>query len=905
MASTSHPADGVDVVLRDGSTVHVRRGTPADAPLLQAFFERLSPDSRYNRFFASSVDLAERARDALEQQDDRRLALLGVTGTPPAIVALGELLPIDADHAEVAFAVDDARRGQGLGTILLAHLAEAATAAGFLTLQAEVLSTNHRMLDVFRSSGLPFTVTQEGVTSHVEAPAALSREALGAFEQREATATAGAVGAVLAPESVAVVGASDTPGSVGGRVLANILAGGFTGQVHAVNRRGRRVAGMAAHRSLTELGAPVDLVVVAVPAATVADVARDAAAIGAHALLVLSAGFSETGGAGLERQRELLELCRSAGMRLVGPNCLGVLNTAPDVRLNATFALATPQPGGVGLMSQSGAVGIALLERAAGRGLGISSFVSAGNKADLSGNDFLQFWERDAATSVVLLYLESVGNPRNFARIARRVARAKPIVVLKSGRTHVGARAAASHTGALVAASDVTIDALFRHAGVIRAGTVAEFLDVAALLERQPLPGGDRVAIVTNAGGPGILCADACIAAGLEVPEPPEEVARSLRADLPAAASAGNPVDMLATADPATFARTVATVAARDDWADAIIVIYVKVADTPPEAYEEAVRAAIADVDRAPPVLWVDMSSAPGRAAPSRLPAYAFPEEAAVALSRATAYGRWRHAPTDPLPGLEDVRRQDAAQLIADRAGDEPRWLGPDDVVELCRCWGIPLIASHTVPDAATAAAAARSVGFPVALKAVAAGLTHKTEFGGVRLGLSGEDAVLTAAQTMRADIARAGFEIEAFIVQPVVDTSVEMLVGVTNDPRLGPLVVCGAGGVRAEVERDVAVRLAPIGPAEATDALRGLRTHRLLEGWRGAPPCDVGALADLVVRTGLMADAHPEIIELDFNPVAASPDGAMVLDARVRVGRPAPAAPWPAVGASPPASSR
>ena len=900
--TTTRSVDGVDVVLRDGSTVHVRAAGPEDAGLVQAFFERLSAESLYLRFFAPTANHRVLARRAL-QPAPGRLALVATTGTPTAVVALGELVPTDDEHAEVAFTVEDDLHGQGLASILLAHLAEAATASGILTLQAEVMNVNRRMLDVFTSSGLPFTVTSEGATLSVEAPAALSRAALAAFERREASASARAVAAVLTPGAVAVVGASRRPGSVGGRVLANIVDGGYTGRVHAVNRRGGTIAGLEATRSLAAVTGPVDLVVVAVPADAVLDVAREATGIRARALLVLSAGFTETGADGARRQQELLSICRDAGMRLVGPNCLGVLNTDPEVRLNATFATAVPPSGGAGMMSQSGAVGIALLERAAGRGLGVSSFVSAGNKADLSGNDFLQYWEHDAATSVILLYLESLGNPRNFGRIARRVARTKPIVVLKSGRTQVGARAAASHTGALVAASDVSVDALFRHAGVIRAGTVAEFLDVAALLERQPLPAGERVAIVTNAGGPGILCADAAIAAGLAVPEPPAAAAELLRRGLPATASVHNPIDMIATADPATFARTVRTVI-DGGWADALVVIHVRVGEVPSSEFEASVRAAAAGASTPPPVLWVDMSSAPGNATASALPSFAFPEEAAMALARAAQYARWRRVPDDPPALLEDVRRADAAALLTERAGDEPRWLAPDDVAALCHCWGIPLVASRTVRDAGAAARAARELGFPVALKAIAPGLTHKTDAGGVRIGLTDEGQLRAAATAMRRDVRRAGFRVEGFVVQPMAEAAVEMLVGVTSDPRLGPLVVCGAGGVRAEVERDVAVRLAPIGRREAGEALRGLRTFPLLQGWRGAPAGDVGALEDLVVRTSALADAHPEVVELDFNPVAVSGRGVMVLDARVRVLRPAPAVPWPAVGASPPSAA-
>lgn len=618
----------VDIVLRDGSTVRVRAVEPADAPALVAFLEGLSPDSRYFRFFSLGVDLERIARDAADPPDGMT-ALVALHGT--RVVALAQLARMDQERAEVAFASADDMAGRGLATSLLAHLAQLARAQGLTTLRATVMEGNFRMAGVFRHSGFPFKTrhTEEGLV--FEAPAELSAEAVASFEERMGVATAASVGLVLRPVSVAVAG--------DGALLDRLRASGFAGRV------GR----------LGEESDPVDLVVVSLPPDEACDAARAARRLGARAIVVLSEGFAERGPEGAAAQRRLVDACRAGGMRLVGPNCLGVVNTAEDVALNATSGAPMPARGRTALMTQSGALGLALLERAAELGVGISSFVSAGNKADLSGNDFLQYWEHDDDTGVVLLHLESFGNPRNFARIARRVAARKPIVAVKSGRTPAGARVVASHTGALLAAADVTVDALFRQAGVLRVGTVGDLLEVAAVLERAPLPAGPRVAIVANAGGPAVLCADACEAAGLEVPEP----SVALRA----------PVD----AD--RYADAVRDIADRDA-ADAVIAIASRV----PGAGGAIVAAGV-DL----PVLLVTLS----RDVDPVLPTYRFPENAARALARAAGYARWLREPREDPVLPDGVRVDDAAGLLAEVAVAQPRWLGAEDAARLCADYGI------------------------------------------------------------------------------------------------------------------------------------------------------------------------------------------------------------------------
>lgn len=893
-----------DVALRDGSTVHVRPVRAEDLPALQGFLTSMPSEDRQLRWFTGAPNLDAAARWAADVDGRRRDGVVALRGDGD-VVGHAVWARIGPDRAEIAFETAHAVQGHGLATILLAHLAFSAHAQGVETFVADVLPANHRMLSVFRDSGLPVHVRSKPGLLVVEMPTALTAEARRRFEQRDAIAAVAAMETVLRPRSLAVVGASPDRDSIGGAVFANLLAAGYAGELHAVNRRGRAIGDRPCHRSIADVPGDVAAAVLAIPAAGVVEVARECAARGVRALIVLSAGFAETGAEGEALQHELLAVCRAGGMRLVGPNCLGVMNTDPDVRLDASFAPTAPPSGGLGLLSQSGGVGIALLEQARALGVGLSAFVSAGNKADLSGNDFLEWCAQDERTKAILLYLESFGNPRKFARIARRVGREKPIVAVKAGRSPAGARAAASHTGALLAGSERTVDALFRQAGVLRAETLGELLDLATLLERQPLPAGRRVAIVTNAGGPGILCADACQAAGLELPELPAQLREALARDALPGAALANPVDLLAAASPDTFAHAIEAIATSGA-VDAIIAVFVPPLVTRAEDVAHAIRRAAVAIDRRLPLLSVFMTAggAPAElhdpAAP--LPVFRYPEDAARALARAAEHAAWRATPMGDVPSLPAIRRDEASAIVARAltATDETggAWLQPRDVHALLGCYGLPLAAQQVAPTAAAAARAAAELATPTALKAIAPGLLHKSDAGGVALGLRTPAAVRRAAHAMRERLGARGIEIDGFLVQAMAPDGVELLVGATADPLFGPVVACGAGGVNVELTRDVGVRLAPLTDRDARELVHGLAIFPRLEGYRGTPAADVAALEDVVLRVSALVDTHPEIAELDCNPVVAHPGGALVVDARVRVAHTPPPPPTPALRA-------
>jgi acetyl coenzyme A synthetase (ADP forming)-like protein len=883
-----------DVVLRDGSTVHVRPARPQDAAAVRAFFESLSPESTALRFFSAFPNLDPVVTWATEVDYRDRYSLVATVGEGQVLAHAGWQRDLQRpEMAEVALAIADRLHGMGLGTILLGQLAETADQAGIATFEASVLPHNYRMREVFRDSGFPVTTRALPGELHFELPTSLSPQALERFERREQVAAVAAVRGFLAPRSVAVVGASRNRGTVGGELFHNLLAAGFEGPVYPVNPKAKVVQSVAAYPSVADVPGPVDLAVLAVPASDVIQAARECAAKDVRSMVVISAGFAETGPEGADRQAQLLQVCRAAGMRLIGPNCLGIVNTDPAVRLDATFGPELPLLGRVGFLSQSGALGLAIIDYANTLGLGLSSFVSVGNKADISSNDLLDYWEQDDQTDLVLLYLESFGNPRKFARIARRMARTKPVLAVKSGRSAAGARATSSHTGALLAASDVTVDALFRQAGVIRTDTLEELFDIAALLANQPLPRGRRVGIVTNAGGPGILCADACEAAGLKVVQLSAPLRSRLAAGLPAAAAVANPVDMLASAPPDHYRRTVELVATSGE-VDAVVAIFIPPLATTPAEVAAAIREGT--TGGPVPVLSVLMSAHDTARDPAgsrtRIPVYRFPEDAARALARASEYGSWRERPEGTVPELPGVRHDDAAALVAAAlAPGSPRWLAPAETARLLGCYGVALADWRLADTPDLAVAAAAELGGPVALKAVAPGLLHKTEAHAVRLGLRGEQ-VRAAATEMAADLATRGYPVDHFLVQRMVGEGVELLVGVVHDASFGPVVACGAGGTAVELLKDVAVRITPLTDRDAAEMVRSLATFPLLDGYRGAPKADVAAVEDLLLRISALVDAHPEVAELDCNPIMVLPDGVSVVDARIRLKAAAPPPP-------------
>jgi acetyl coenzyme A synthetase (ADP forming)-like protein len=890
VSELSYPrAYEVDVALRDGSTLHVRPVKESDHEGMRAFLDGLSVESLGLRFFGMP-NLGWAADWSTDVDYADRFALVATAGPEGTIVAHAAYIRTASARAEVAFMVTDAWQHRGIATILLAHLAAAAEEHAIETFVAEVLAGNARMIGMLRESGFSVASHVGEGTITIELPTSRSAETRARFEQREQTAAIAAVSHFLRPASVAVIGASRRRGTVGGEILHNLLAGGFEGAVHPVNRNGGLVQGRQAHRSISEAPDGIELAVIAVPAEQVGEVARECAEAGVRALLVISAGFAETGGDGAQRQRELLATCRDSGMRLIGPNCLGVSNSGGDARLNATFAPHEPPPGNIGFLSQSGGLGIAIVEAADRLGLGLSSFVSVGNKADISGNDLIEYWERDEATDVVLLYLESFGNPRRFSRISQRIARRKPIVAIKSGSSPAGARATSSHTGAMVAASDVTVDALFRQAGVIRTDTMRELFDVGALLSSQPIPRGGRVAIVTNGGGPAILCADACQAAGLDVVELAADVRERLASFLAAEASVGNPIDMIATATGESYRQVLETLIA-EQACDAIVVIFVPPLVTPADDVGRALQAVAADAGDVTLAAVFMTSEGPPRVdgAPLGVPCFEYPEDAARALGEAVRYGRWRERPAGEVPELAGIRPDGAAGVIAAALAEGGGWLEPERVASLFEAYGLPLIAGEVVSGADAAGAAAKEFGRPVAIKGIADGLVHKTDAGAVRLGLDGPEEAAAAAREIESSLASAGLGPARLLVQPMAAPGVELLMGVVNDESFGPVIACGAGGTSAEVLGDVAVRITPLTELDAQEMLRSLRIFALLQGYRGSPPSDVDAVADVLLRLSALVETHPEVAELDANPVVAGPEGAVILDARVRV-EPAPA---------------
>jgi acetate---CoA ligase (ADP-forming) len=885
------------VVLRDGLTVTVRPIRGEDAAALALFYKDLSLESRIFRFFAAVANADASIQRMVNVDYTSSYGLVAVAGAKSLIVGHAMYVQIAPRRAEMALAIADTYQGRGLGTILLGQLAEAAAAVDVDTFEAVVRPENHRMLQMLRESGFPVHVRSEPGEVHADLPTRLTHDGVLQFEDRERLAAVAAVTHVLAPRSVAVVGASRRAGSIGEAVVHNLVTNRYGGPLYPVNPAATEIDGIPAFPSVLAIPGDVEMAVITVPAAVVAAVARECAEKGVRGLVVISAGFGEAGVDGVALQQELLDICRQAGMRLVGPNCMGVINTAPDVNLDATFAPDKPIPGRIGFLSQSGGLGLAVMARAQALGSGLSSFVSVGNKADLSGNDFIQYWENDRQTDVIMLYLESFGNPRKFARVARRVSRSKPILAVKGGRTQAGNRATSSHTGALLSASDITVDALFQQAGVIRTDTLAELFDAALLVGSQPLPTGNRVAILTNAGGPAILCADACEANGLVVPPLSEAVRKELASFMPAAGSTANPVDMLAAANGQDYERAIAVLAGTAD-VDAIIVIFTPPLITKGSEVVRAIHRAARALPRAIPVLSVFMSK---QAAPRviesggvRIPHYPFPEEAARALSLVARYGAWRAAPEETLAKVDGVDGDRAAAVIATALAAEPGWMAPEAVAELLTCYGIPMVETHVAASAHEAGREAQRMGVEIALKAIAAGVLHKSDAGAVRLHLSGANQVERTAKEMADALERAGHHVSAFQIQPMVPEGVEMLVGVVQDQHFGPVLACGAGGTATELLKDVSVRITPITRGDAERMVRSLKTFPRLDGYRGAARADVPALEDVLLRVSALVEAHPEVAEMDLNPLIVHSAGAVVVDARIRL---EPGAPRPPIG--------
>ncbi len=847
-----------DAVLADGGTVHVRPITPDDADRLRAFHSRLSPETVYNRFFSMVRTLPARDVERFTTVDhDERAALVAVLRDQIVGVCRYARLTGTAD-AEVAVVVEDAHQGRGLGALLLEHMEAAARERGVERFVADVLPQNRRMLAVFRSAG--FEIAREMADGYVELtfPIQETPASLEVVRAREHRAEARSVARLLSPAAVAVVGASRQPGTAGHEVFRSLLDHGFDGPVYPVNPAAPHVLSVRAWADVRDVPDDVDLAVVAVPAAQVLAAVRACSEKNVRGLVIVSGGFADAGEQGRARLAEVVQAARDGGMRLIGPNAMGVINTDPGVRLHASFATGAPSSGRVGVFSQSGALAGTFLAEASRRNLGLSTFVSIGDRADVSGNDLLQYWQADAATDIVLLHLQGFGNPRKFARIARRLGRSKPVVALKSGR----------------GAGDVAVDALFASAGVVRVSTLAQLFEAGQLLALQPLPAGRRVGIVGTSSALAALATDACRGAGLQVPELDADVRTALRA-LAGTTETANPVDLGPLAEPEQL-RTALRLVVDSGQVDAVLVLV-----TPhPDAAGLAgvlrecsvhgplpVLASYLGTDGVPAELAV--GSGPGRGS---VPSYASPESAALALARAAGYAAWRARPQGGVPELPDVRGEAAAALAAG-APHDGSWLAPAVTADLLGAVGIGVWPAAWPADLEAALAEAAALGWPVVLKSADARWRNRADVGAVQLGLDGPDELRVAWEALHALV--GGGDV---VVQPMAPPGVSTVVRLVTDPAVGPLVSLRLGGVAADLLADPLVHTLPLTDLDARDLVRGIRGASLLEG------TDVDALCDVLLRVARLAEEVPDAAEVLLDPVLVGRRGVVVLHAGVRL---------------------
>ncbi|MGW5762866.1 GNAT family N-acetyltransferase [Streptomyces tendae] len=1004
-----------DVVLRDGGTARVRPITVDDAERLVSFYEQVSDESKYYRFFAPYPRLSAKDVHRFTHHDfvDRvglaatiggefiatvRYDRIGAGGTPATA---------PADEAEVAFLVQDAHQGRGVASALLEHIAAVARERGIRRFAAEVLPANNKMIKVFMDAGYTQKRSFEDGVVRLEFDLEPTDRSLAVQYAREHRAEARSVQRLLQPGSVAVVGAGRTPGGVGRSILGNIRDAGYTGRLYAVNRafpeEQKELDGVTACRSVRDIDGPVDLAVVTVPAEHVPDVVTECGEHGVQGLVVITAGYADSGPEGRERQRALVRHARTYGMRIIGPNAFGIINTSPDVRLNASLAPEMPRPGRIGLFAQSGAIGIALLSRLHRRGggvtgvTGVSTFISSGNRADVSGNDVLQYWYDDPRTDVALMYLESIGNPRKFTRLARRTAAAKPLVVVQGARH--GGVAPQGHAVRATRLPHATVSALLRQAGVIRVDTITDLVDAGLLLARQPLPAGPRVAILGNSESLGLLTYDACLSEGLR-PQPPLDLTTAASADDFHAALARALADDTCDAVVVTAIPTVGEGAAGDAaLAEAlrsaaaavptkpVLVVHVELGGlaealsaatstapqgapgtAPPPASSAPDGTGAAAVSRAAPDRaaasapsagaraaadpgpqagpGTEPQAAPGTAArpdpgtaarpapatsaeaasgpasratpgtaphaaprsagespaapsPSAvpapapdgahlIPAYPAAERAVRALGEAVAYAQWRREAADPgrVPEYEDIDEKGAAEQIAGHlARGQGLTLGSRETCDLLGRYGVHVHRALPAPTPDDAAAAARTIGYPVALKATAPHLRHRADLGGVRLDLADEDQ-LRRAYAELTELFGTPAELRP-VVQGMAPRGVDTVVRAVIDPAAGAVLSFGLAGAATQLLGDMAHRLIPVTDRDATSLIRSIRTAPLLFGWRGSAPVDAAALEELLLRVSRLVDDHPEVVAVTLEPVVVAPHGLSVLGASVRLAPP------------------
>ncbi|WP_245849339.1 bifunctional GNAT family N-acetyltransferase/acetate--CoA ligase family protein [Lentzea kentuckyensis] len=836
--------------MTDGSVVTVRELGPSDVSALLALHRGLPVEDQYLRFFSTSPRQLEDFVERMVSPDAPHHVVLGAFREDRLLGAASYAVVRETEFAEVALVVSHAEQTHGVGTLLLEHLASLARSRGVRRFTADVLTINGRMLRVFTDMGLVTSIVPDGEVIYIELVLEPGDRYLDAVSERESVADVASLTHVLRPTSIAVVGAGRSPSSVGHAVLRNLAEGAFTSDLYAVNPHAKSVAGVDCYASVSELPEAPELAVLCVPAKAVPAVAEECGRRGVRALVVISSGVDA---------EELLKAVRTHGMRLVGPNCLGVSTSSPGVRMNATFSAHSTLAGGIGLVTQSGGIAIGVQEELRRLGLGLSNLVSTGDKLDISSNDLLMWWEHDHETRIIALYLESFGNPRKFARIARRVAASKPVLAIRAATSEAGQRAAASHT-ASTATPAVTRDALFRQAGVIAVDSVPELTDAVMALSWQPLPSGRSVAVLSNAGGLGVLAADACVRQGLRMATLGDKTRNALADLVPATASLHNPVDTTAVVDGETFARCLRIIGA-DPAVDSVITVTVPTALGDPTGGVHNIEGK--------PVLAVRTGQTERLA--GEVPCYPEPARAAAALARLADRAEWLRRPTE-FVRLNRIDRDAAKAIVAGKAG----WLPPDEVVALLTAFGLPVLGGTLTTTVEHAVAARQAYDAPVALKAVADDLLHKSKGGGVELGVADAAGV---AEAFRAFQERFGDRLRGVFVQPMASGGRELLVGVVTDAKFGPLVVTGLGGVDTDLLDDRAAALAPLSTADADDLLHGFRTagHVLADA-------DEEAVREVLLRVAELASALPEVVELDINPLVLSDKGCVVVDVRVRV---------------------
>ena len=887
-----------EVILKDGSKILVRPILQSDVPLWLALLSRLSPRSKYFRFHNIPKEMTE--EDAVRyctvdyQETYAFVAEVGI-GARRKIVGISRYYKIpNRKSAEVAFVMDDTYQNKGLGTKLMQALVDAARENHIVRFEATVLAENKMMMDVFLDYGFRVSRELEDGVYYLSFPISQTQLVEHKVSIRDRIATINSLKPILTPKSIALIGAARNTGTLGNLIMRCVTQNGYSGILYPVNPNTDAVLSIKSYPSVLDIPGPVDMAIIAVPAAIVTKVADECGQKGVRALVVISDGFRERGADGAAREEELRSIALSYGMRLVGPNCMGVINTDQAVRMNATFSQVYPSLGNVAFLSQSGAMGLTILEHVKSLGIGISTFVSVGNRADVSSNDFLQYWEQDPATKVILLYLESFGNPRHFARIARRVANKKPIIAVKSGSTPAGARAASSHTGAL-ATSDVASDVLFHNAGIIRVNAVEELFNVATLLSTQPLPKGRRLVIVTNGGGPGIIGADAAARNGLDIIDLKPETATKIKQSMSRDLNVANPIDTTAGASAAEYEKILNILAADPD-VDAVLTIF-----APPILVEvkemEKALGKVAPVFHKykKPILACFIGQKGLKAElgsnTNFIPSYTFPEEAILALRRAIDYAELRNKPTGEYPSFKGIRKTKARHIIEsalERKTEEPLWLSPGEIAGLLDSYGINQMKTIVAGSVEEARTAASNMQFPLAVKLESPTISHKTDVGGVVLDVDSEEAVEKAYNTIYNNLKKIGREKEmtGVTLQEMITGGVETIVGVTQDPAFGPLLMFGAGGVLAELIKDVTLKLHPITDIDAEEMIKSLKISQLFEGYRGSPPSDVASIKDLLLRVSAMIEDVPEISELDLNPVTvmAKGKGYRIIDARIMV---------------------